>query len=119
MDFFAIGEFPDSWYEPMLLPVFMAAVAVIIWIGARSSELKTSAKRPWKWVAVLPLLVAFKAGITYMLDVRDPFYQSAISGYGKKMVFAHYCAFFIPLLALIGVAVWQVFDARRSTEYDR
>lgn len=119
MDFFAIGEFPDSWYEPMLLPVFMAAAAAIIWIGARSTELKTSTKRPWKWAAILPLLLAFKAGVTAVMNVGDPFYRSAIAGYGKKMVFSHYAAFVIPLLVLIGVFVWQALDARRSTEYDR
>lgn len=116
--FLAFGELPDSWYEPLMLPVFFAVVGVIIWIAGRNAQLKDQAK-PWKWAAVIPFFLAAYAGWDpFFRATFDGFYKAAIEPFGKKMQIAHIAAFLVPVLCVAALAAWEFVDHRRAVEAD-
>lgn len=113
----ALGDLPDAWYEVLLLPVFFAAIGVIVWVAGRNAELKDQAK-PWKWLAALPFALALITGVEPLLKIRDFFYAAAIRPFGEKMQIAHYAAFLVPLLCVVGLAAWEVIYRKVSSHQD-
>jgi hypothetical protein len=112
MFYLASGDLPDSWYEVLLLPVFFSAVGAVIYVSGRNAEIRDAAK-PWKWWAALPFGLALLAGWRPFMSIRDSFYQAAIEPNGKKMLYAHYGSFLLPLIVMGGIAAWQYMDTRR------
>ena len=112
----AFGELPDTWYELLLLPLFFTAVGIVIWIAGRNAELKEHAK-PWKWFAAIPLALAAYAGWDPFFRITfDNFYKAAIEPYGKKMQWAHIAAFWLPVLCVCLLGVWELVDRKRLSQ---
>lgn len=75
-------------------------------------------KAPWKWLAFVPLAYGLYIGYGYMTAYMNPFYQAAMPGGGKKMMVAHYGAFILPLLGVIGVILFHFFNHKLNIHVD-
>jgi len=95
--------------------MFFSVVGAIIYIAGRNAEIRDNAK-PWKWWGALPMALALMAGWRPFMSVRDGFYQAAIEPNGKKMLYAHYGAFLVPVLVIIGLVAWQIMDTKRRAD---
>src|SRR4051794_478128 len=85
--------------DVLLLPVGLTFLGFVIFYAGWFVENRLT-KAPWKWIAVAPVAYAIVVGFDTMQKYRDPFYSSLIdsAGGGRKMVFAHYGSFVIPIL---------------------
>lgn len=102
---------PASWYDVLLLPVFFVGVSVFVYAAGRAAELKLK-DAAWKWWSLLPLAAALYSGygpLSYMSDVA---YRSGAEDYGRKMVAAHYLAFWLPMAGVVGIAIWWWLDRK-------
>lgn len=105
-----------SLLDVLLWPVAASVAGALIWIlGCRFED--DDGSPLVKWLAVLPIAFGLIKGSGLMLKVIGNsfdavFYRDAIGG--RKMLFAHYAAFVIPLLIAIGIAVW--FSVRRRQD---
>lgn len=94
----------DPVYLPLVFPLLFSAIALGMFLAATNRE-KATLKTPWKWFCLVPAGIALYFGITYVSNYADPFYREIATG--KKMQMAHYGALIIPVLALIGIGVWE------------
>lgn len=105
-----------SLLDVLLWPVAAAIAGALIWIlGSRYEE--DDGSPMVKWIAVLPVGFGLIKGFSLILrvlgnSVDAVIYRDAIGG--RKMLFAHYAAFVIPLLIAIGIAVW--FTVKRNQD---
>ncbi|MCB8933446.1 MAG: hypothetical protein M9921_00720 [Fimbriimonadaceae bacterium] len=105
-----------SLLDVLLWPVAAAILGALIWIlGNRYEE--DDGSPLVKWIAVAPVGFALVKGFSLVLRVMGNsvdavIYRDAIGG--RKMLFAHYAAFVIPLLVAIGIAAW--FTVRRNQD---
>lgn len=101
---------PDTMIDVLMWPVMLTLAAWLVfyfgwWIENRFT------KAPWKWLALLPIGYALYTGGALALRYQDPFYQSMlVAGGQKKMMAAHYGAFLIPLLGLVGIILFHFFN---------
>ena len=106
-------KLPDTWYEPLLVPVLFSMVGIGIFIAGKTTEMREMKPKPWKWSAGFPFLIAVYSGITSVNCVRDSFYRSAMLQFAaKKYMTSHVGAIVVPLLAIIALAIWQWRSSR-------
>jgi hypothetical protein len=107
-------DIPSSWFEPLLLPFFFSLGAVIIWFSGHVAEVKGGRKVPWKWSAALLFFLALWSGWApfHAVQLSDTaaFYKSQFEGAGRKWVAAHYLAFLLPFLIIVGIAAFHAVE---------
>lgn len=105
-------EKPQTWHEPLYVPILMSVVGLTIYGLGVLSETREMKPKPWKWAGLFFFLVALYSGGTLAWCMTDNFYRSLVSEYGKKMMLGHIGAFAIPLLSLIGVGIHHWISSR-------
>lgn len=106
-----------SMFDVIVWPIAMTLVGGLIFYFGWWVENRLT-KAPWKWLAFIPLGYGLWVGYTYMTNYMNPFYQAAMPGAGKKMLVAHYAAFIIPLLGVIGVILFHFFNHKLNISVD-
>lgn len=111
-------KLPDTWYEPLLVPVLFTLVAVGVFVGGKTTELRELKPKPWKWLAALPILLALYSGIMSVSCVGDAFYRSAmLQAAAKKFLTSHIGALAVPFLAIVALGIWE-WRSRRDAFRD-
>jgi|GEM_PF-3098998 len=96
----------------MIGPLILLALAIF---GFGASKEKEGGKPFVKFVSLLPLAIAYFVGVGKFRYAMDPLVKSA-GALGGKSLLMHYVAFFLPLLAILFVAIWGVVSANRDRE---
>ena len=100
--------------DVLLWPVVMTVVGVAIWIIGRRLE-EDDASPLIKWACAPFLLFGLFKGFDRFTNVvgnstMAVMYRDVFGG--RKMLIAHYLAFFLPLIAIIALVAWYVMDKR-------
>jgi hypothetical protein len=96
----------DLLILPLLLTFFGALVYGLVIDG----NLKRRKLTPSRWVGVALIALALVSGFPATWELTDSFKRTSYGDIGKKMLFAHYGAGLIPLIALLvclGVDLWS------------
>jgi hypothetical protein len=101
---------PTNWYDPLTLPGILTFFGVLTCWMAWLAE-KNGKSAPWKWVGVIILVIALWVGFPYFSHMissspEDSLYRAGLPSI-RRYSYAHYLAFFLPLIALIGCLVLQ------------
>jgi len=98
--------------DVLLWPVLLTALGIGIFFFGLWLERKGK-RAPWKWAAVVPVLVGAYVGYPYAsILYSDPeLYKAQHLAFGEKKLYAsHYGALFIPILGLIGLVLLHFFN---------
>lgn len=113
-----IADFDRGQYEMgelMMIAVGPLAIACIVfWIGLK---MQFAGKPAWiKWLAVIPLVAGVLMGIGPAKEFfTDQLYQGAYGGGGKKAIM-HSAGLWMPVIGIIGLALWNKWVARQKFE---
>lgn len=111
---FTYDDPPMDLLSVLLWPGIWFALAAVICYFAYKFEWDGK-KAPWKWAALLPLLVGLIIGVSAFHLVRDPNYDQL--GIGKKVTYALWATFILPLLGMAGFAFWQFWAKKQQDRY--
>jgi hypothetical protein len=98
-------------------PGLLALIGVAIYSIFKVLENKAKKNDPRKWIGAAPLLLGLILGWSPFSLIRDKFYYESIKFHGDKMIWAHYGAFIVPILGLVGIGVWFLLDKFLPEEY--
>jgi hypothetical protein len=99
---------PKDWYEPLVMPGILTVFGTLTyWLGWMSE--RNGKVAMWKWLGVIFLVVGMWAGFGYFEHMigsgsDDVIYRAGMPSV-RRYSYAHYMAFFLPLLALIGCVI--------------
>lgn len=112
-------SFPQTMVEVLAWPVGLTAAAVLLFYAGIWADQRYK-KTPWKWATLIPLLIAVYLGINDFQNFRDPIYNNYVTTLGgtNKMTAAHWGAFVIPFVGLVGVALLYKFSHRLTFNLD-
>lgn len=112
-------EFPKDMFEVFLWPLLLTMVGFAIfyagiWLEARHR------RTPWKWAALIPALIALFIGGGYWYRwVSDPIYADVVGmGAVKRMTFAHWFAFLVPLFGLAAALTYNTYKHKLNLNPD-
>lgn len=106
---------PDGIQDLLLVPVICAALALIFWSFGVKQEI-ISENRKLKWFGVIPVLIGLFYGLPIALRLQDYAYMRVLPS--RKIIYSHYLAAGIPLLALVIILIWfYVIEKRRKQWY--
>ena len=99
-----------NWYEPLVMPGILTFFGLLIWWMAMMAEEKGK-PASWKWFGFALLLIAMGFGFQSFEKMigqspDDLLYRSSLPS-NRRFAMAHYAAFVIPALAIVGCIVWQ------------
>ena len=105
---YEIGELAAYSFGPLVVAL------VLFWVGIK---LQHAGKPTWiKWTAMIPLALGLILGIGPVQKFfGDPLYQTYYGGTWKKAV-AHAMGVVIPILAALGLVVWNKVLSRQKFE---
>lgn len=77
-------------------------------------------KAPWKWLAVIPIVIGAYIGFGFVMDIQNPVYNMYVSSSGgaRKMMFAHYGALILPILGLVGLVLFHFYNHKLNLGQD-
>ena len=111
--FSTTGMAPESMMDVLLLPLLLTFFGIAARIGA-VSYMRTYGKRPNHFLLTyIPLGLAMLIGLSWMYKLYQPdalsreFYAQSLLGVKGRVQKAHYAAFLIPLVATIGIALYD------------
>ena len=107
---------PDDFLSVLGWPVLLAVIGCVIFYVAWRVENRLG-KAPWKWAAFVPAVIALFIGLMNVIHYSDPFFAADV-GTGKKMMIAYWTSFVFPLLALIGLVLFQFFKHKLYVDPD-
>jgi hypothetical protein len=116
----ADDHIPDGMSDILMWPIGLTLIAWLIFYAGWYVENRL-VKAPWKWLAILPIAYAIWSGWNDYLSrwLGDPVYRSAVAvGAAKKMMAAHWGAFFIPFLGLVGIILFHFFNHKLNLPTD-
>ena len=101
---------PKDWYEPLELPGMLTLFGVMICLFGWNAE-KGGKSAPWKWLGIALLIIGLWVGFPYFSHMiggspEDVIYRAGMPSI-RRFSYAHYLAFFMPLLALIVCGILQ------------
>lgn len=109
---------PETWYEPLIMPGIMTIFGVLIcwlgWLSERNGKVSS-----WKWLGLVFLAAGMFFGFKWLSPMighssLDSLYRSGLHT-PRRYAYAHYVAFFMPLVALIGCVILQFVKPPSST----
>ena len=94
---------PQSWTDPMLMPVMCAFFGLLIYFLGIKKE-RDGGKAVWKWAGVVLAVLGGMIGWPWFAiytgkGADGELYRSSLMG--NKMLVGHYAALVVPLLAVI------------------
>lgn len=99
---------PETWHEPLYVPVLFSLVGIGIFAAGKAQENREMKVRNWKWAAFFPLAIALYSGITTANCMRDYFYWSTMMEFAaKKYGVSHFGALLVPIFSIAGILFWQ------------
>lgn len=106
---------PENFIDPLILPLICVMLSLLLRLGAWGRERSGGKTTAMKFISYLPALFGVYVGARYVWVLHEPelgfMYQRALEG-RKKILVAHYAAALIPLVTLIGIAVWGRIERR-------
>jgi len=116
--FFNTDSPPDGPFNTLLWPVILIVIAGVICYFAHKVEWDGK-KAPWKWAALVPLILGLLVGISALRFVTDTNYDlvSMTYGLGKKVTYCFWADFLMPILGLGGFAYWQYWSKNQGQRY--
>jgi len=105
---------PTTILDVLLWPGIWFALAAVICYFAYKFEWDGK-KAPWKWAALVPLLVGLIIGFSAVSLLREPNYDGL--GIGKKVTYALWASIALPLLGIAGFAFWQYWSKKQQDRY--
>lgn len=105
---------PESFVDLLVLPGLMVVFALLLRLGAWGRD-RSGASGKWlKIAALVPLAFGLWVGLQQVWAIHNPdtgyLYAKTIDG--KKVLFSHYLSLILPLLTLLGFAVWARIEKR-------
>ena len=102
---------PSTWYEPLITPGILTFFGVLVaWLGWRAETGGKSAG--WKWIGALLCIAGMWIGYTnYFAPMvgsspESVLYRASLSSV-RRVAYAHYLSFFLPLFGLIFCIILQ------------
>jgi hypothetical protein len=115
---YSVDDIPHSVVSVVLWPGFFFVIACVVGYAAFRVEW-AGKKAPWKWAALAPLAIGLIIGISALILVTDPAYELAapIAGAGRKVTYALWGTFVLPILGFIGFGAWQLWARTQNIRY--
>jgi hypothetical protein len=111
---------PESWTDIVMLPGILVFLGAMMWLGSWLGGLQKATMNPWRWIAVVPMAIGLIIGMRYMWEMYNPdtgaFYMESMrvgQKLSRRLLMAHYGAFFIPLVSILIVVLWDKLEIRR------
>jgi hypothetical protein len=105
---------PEKWYDLLIVPGLAVFFGLLLRFLAWNRDRMGKRSVAWTWFAIAVLCVGAYVGFRAMWNLYDPdlsaFYRATI--WHRKVLFSHYIGFGLPILALIGVLVWNFAEKR-------
>lgn len=102
------SSLPDPWASPLYIPILFTMFGAGLFAAGKAAEIRDMKPVPWKWVGVVPLLIALWSGLQTVSCLRDPFYTALMNQLAsKKYLTSHIGSIAFPLIAIIALAIWQ------------
>lgn len=114
---------PDSMMPVLLLPLLFTFFALAARISARAYWRNFGKRKPHWWYVYPLLALGLLFGFEKIFLLFNPFSELDRHMYGQTLVerkvrIAHYLAFIVPLISLVGIVLYdraEASRARRST----
>ena len=104
------------WYEPVVMPGIFTFFGLLVWRMAMMAEEKGKVAS-WKWLGLVLIVIGLGFGFTSFERMigqgpDDVLYRANLPS-NRRFFMAHYAAFIIPALAIVGCIISQ-FTGRKS-----
>jgi hypothetical protein len=110
---------PDSLVDLLIVPTLAVFFGLLFWFLAWNRERNGASGTAWKVVSLLVLVGGLYAGAQAVWNLHNPalgaFYRETI--WSRKVLYSHYAALAMPILAMAGVLVWGLIERRRARSY--
>lgn len=106
-------QLPQGMSDVLVLPLVLTLAGLGIFYFGWYVENRLT-KAPWKWLALVPVLIGMFIGWSpFSRWAFEVGYQEAVgTGAYKRMLAAHWGAFFIPVLGLVLIILFHFFNQR-------
>lgn len=105
---------PTGLTDIILVPGLCFILGIGLWYGGLLFENRT--EKSWlKWLAFVPIVIGLVIGFQMTSQVSDYTYQRLLGS--KKLIYGHYLALALPVVAAITVIGWH-FYLKKTGAYD-
>ena len=112
--FYSLELKPESLILILLPPLIASGLAFAVWsFGVRSESLGRPA--PWKWLALVPVLVGFWIGTEALRVLLDRAYS--LYGLSRRFTACYVLACVAPFLTLGGIIWWHLALKREHSRW--
>ena len=105
---------PDSLLDLMIVPLLALFFGVLMRFVGWNRHRMGKKSAAWNVLAVVVLGLGVYAGAKTVWNLYDPelgsLYRETI--WQRRILYAHYAALALPMLALIGVLLWNLFERK-------
>ncbi len=110
---------PDKLTDIILLPVVLTIIGIVIWFIGWNTKKNLGRVPKWHPLCYAVWAIALYVGMTFLWRVINPFDHVAATLYSdtvfySRLYYAHIIDPFIPLLAILILGGWQIWDARQD-----
>jgi hypothetical protein len=112
--FFNADDPPQGPFDALLWPLILFVIAALICYFAHKAEWDGK-KAPWKWAALVPLVIGLAVGFTAFRLVTDLNYNGL--ALGKKVTYCLWVDALLPILSLVGFGYWQYWSKNQGQRY--
>lgn len=106
---------PTELTEVLLVPSICFVLGLGLWYAGLHFENRT--EKSWlKWLAFIPIVIGLVIGFQLTMQATDYTYQRVLGT--KKLIYSHYLALALPVIAAFTVVVWH-FYLKKSGAYDQ
>jgi hypothetical protein len=105
---------PENFYDLLIVPMLAVFFGLLVRFLGWNKHRMGQKSATWNIIAVIVLSIGVYAGARTVWNLYDPelgsFYRETI--WQRRMLYSHYAALLLPLLALVGVLVWNLIERR-------
>ena len=106
---------PTEMTEVLLVPSICFVLGLGLWYAGLHFESRT--EKSWlKWLAFVPIVIGLVIGFQLTMQATDYTYQRLLGT--KKLIYSHYLALVMPVIATLTVGVWHLY-LKKSGAYDQ
>ena len=105
---------PEEMTDILVIPIICFVLAWAIWYFGISREAATDNTKV-KWLSIIPIGAGLIYGVPLAMRLSDYAYLRLLPN--RKLIYSHYLAAGLPLLALIIILIWLYLAEKRKKQW--